>query len=93
VATTRTEDGHKQNTKTSATNQKDEETLDDRGRDGGNNFILMTKEQEIRLFLREHDDDNSCSNNIVTTYFISLNFVILTFPFHVLILPKSLKIN
>jgi len=39
-------------------NQKDEGTLDDRGRDGGTNFILRTKEQETRLTLQEHDDDD-----------------------------------
>ena len=39
-------------------NQKDEGTLDDRGRDGGTNFILMIKEQETRLTLQEHDDDD-----------------------------------
>ena len=38
-------------------NQKDEGTLDDRGRDGGINFILRIKEQETRLNLQEHDDD------------------------------------
>ena len=38
-------------------NQKDEVTYD-RGRDGGTNFILMIKEQETRLTLQEHDDDN-----------------------------------
>ena len=38
-------------------NQKDEETQDDRGRDGGTNFILRIKEQETRLTLQEHDDD------------------------------------
>ena len=27
-------------------NQKDEETLDDRGRDGGTNFILRIKKQD-----------------------------------------------
>ena len=37
-------------------NQKDEGTLDDRGRDGGTNFILRIKEQETRLTLQEHDD-------------------------------------
>jgi hypothetical protein len=65
VATTRTEDGHKYNTKTSATipriNQKDEETEDNRGRDGGTNFILRIKEQETRLILHEYeynDDDD-----------------------------------
>ena len=38
-------------------NQKEEETYDDRGRDGGTNFILRIKEQETRLNLQEHDDD------------------------------------
>ena len=38
-------------------NQKDEGTLDDRGRDGGTNFILRIKEQETRLTLQEHHDD------------------------------------
>ena len=38
-------------------NQKDERTKDDRGRDGGTNFILRIKEQETRLTLQEHDDD------------------------------------
>jgi hypothetical protein len=32
--------------------------LDDRGRDGGANFILRIKEQETRLTLQEHDDDD-----------------------------------
>ena len=42
-------------------NQKDEGTLDDRGRDGGTNFILRIKEQDSRLTLQEHDDDdNDC---------------------------------
>jgi len=35
---------------------EDEGTLDDRGRDGGTNFILRIKEQETRLSLQEHDD-------------------------------------
>jgi len=39
-------------------NQKDEGTLDDRGTDGGTNFILRIKEQETRLTLQEHDDDD-----------------------------------
>jgi hypothetical protein len=30
----------------------------DRGRDGGTNFILRIKEQETRLTLQEHDDDD-----------------------------------
>ena len=39
-------------------NQKDEGTQNDRGRDGGINFILRIKEQETRLTLQEHDDDD-----------------------------------
>ena len=39
-------------------NQKDEGTYDDRGRDGGTNFMLRIKEQEKRLTLQEHDDDH-----------------------------------
>ena len=37
--------------------QKDEGTQDDRGRDGGTNFILRIKEQETRLTFQEHDDE------------------------------------
>ena len=39
-------------------NQKDEGTWDDRGRDGGTNFILRIKEQKTRLTLQERDDDD-----------------------------------
>ena len=42
-------------------NQKDEGTLDGRGRDGGTNFILRIKEQETRLTLQEHDGDDEKS--------------------------------
>ena len=38
--------------------QKDQGTLDDRGRDGGTNFILRIKEQETHLNLHEHEDDD-----------------------------------
>jgi len=38
--------------------QKDEGTWDNRGRDGGTNCILRIKEQETRLTLQEHDDDD-----------------------------------
>ena len=38
--------------------KKNEETQDDRGRDGGTNFILRIKEQETRLTLQEHHDDD-----------------------------------
>ena len=36
----------------------DEDTQDDRGRDGGTNFILRIKELETHLILHEHDDDD-----------------------------------
>ena len=45
-------------------NRKDEGTLDDRGRDGGTNFILRIKEQETRLTLQEHDDDDDDDGGI-----------------------------
>ena len=38
---------------------KDEGTWDDRGRDGGTNFILRNKEHETHLTLQEHDDDEN----------------------------------
>jgi hypothetical protein len=34
------------------------EETQDRGRDGGTNFILKIKEQETRLTLQEHNDDD-----------------------------------
>jgi len=43
-------------------NQKDEGTKDGRGRDGGTKFILRIKEQETRLTLQEHDDDDDACN-------------------------------
>jgi len=39
-------------------NQKDEGTEDDRGTDGGTNFILRIKEQETSLIFHERDDDD-----------------------------------
>ena len=51
-------------------NQKDEGTLEDRGRDGGTNFILRIKEQETRLTLQEHDDDDICINKCLYIYYI-----------------------
>jgi len=55
-------------------NQKDEGTEDDRGRDGGTNFILRIKEQETRITLREHDDDddNDDDNNTYWNLFLGL---------------------
>ena len=38
---------------------KNEGTLDDRGRDGGTNYILRIKEQETLLTLQEHDGDDN----------------------------------
>jgi hypothetical protein len=43
--------------------QKDEGT-EDRGRDGGTNFILRIKEQETHLILHKHDDDKSLKRSI-----------------------------
>ena len=37
---------------------KNEGTQNDRGRDGGTNFILRVNEQETRLILHEHDHDD-----------------------------------
>ena len=71
VTTTRTEDGHKQNTKTSLQYKpKGRRTQDDRGRDGGTNFILRIREQETRLILHEHDDDDDDDHH----HHISLNY-------------------
>jgi hypothetical protein len=47
-------------------NQKDERTLDDRGKDRGTNLILRIKEQETRLILPEHGDDDE-ENVLVLT--------------------------
>ena len=60
VATTRTEDGHKQTAKTGTEihDQKEDGTLDDRRKDGGTNSTLRTKEQGTHLTLNEHDDDD-----------------------------------
>ena len=38
--------------------------MDDRGRDGGTNFILRIKEQETRLTLQEDDDDDDFFQNL-----------------------------
>ena len=70
VATTHTEDGHKQNTKTSTAIQtKNEGTQDDQGRDGGANFILGVREQETRLTIYEHDDDDGDNDEKMTSSF------------------------
>jgi len=45
----------------------DEGTQDDQGRDGQTNFILRIKEQETRLTLHEHDDDDILGKPEVTT--------------------------
>ena len=53
--------------------------MDDRGRDGGTNFILRIKEQETRLTLQEHDDDD----DIILIYLIIVDrlLYILLFPY------------
>jgi hypothetical protein len=47
--------------------RKDKGTWDDRGRDGRTNFTLRIKEQETRLTLHVHDDDDDY-DNIATFY-------------------------
>ena len=49
-------------------NQKDKGTLDDRGRNGGTNFILRIKEQDTRLTLQEHDDDERHTHILLKPY-------------------------
>ena len=51
-------------------NQTDEGTQDDRGRDGGTNFILRIKGQETRLNVQEHDGDKKRMNIPQFTQFI-----------------------
>ena len=46
-------------------NEKDEETQDDRGRDGETNFMLRMKEQETRLTLQEHDEDDDDTQDVL----------------------------
>ena len=53
-------------------NHKDEETQEDRGRDGGTNFILRIKGQETRLTLQEHDDDDDDDDDEVFTSALGL---------------------
>ena len=60
MGTTRTDDGHKQNTKTSTTistkRTKEHRTTEEEMERP--TFILRIKEQETRLTLHEHDDDD-----------------------------------
>jgi len=44
--------------------QKDEGTQDDRGRDGGTNFVLRIKKHKTRLTLQELDDDDDDNDDI-----------------------------
>jgi len=62
-------------------NQKDEGTQDDRGRDGGINFILRTKEQETRLTLHKHDEDDDLfqTKSPVGTLSLRTHFVLRSF--------------
>jgi len=48
--------------------------LDDRGRDGGTNFILRIKGQETRLTLQEHDDDDDDDYEMYVARDFVLNF-------------------
>jgi hypothetical protein len=59
---------------------KGRKNLGRQGRDGGTNFILRTKEQEKRLILHEHDNDDDADefchilNYYLILYFIFHNF-------------------
>ena len=49
---------------------KGRKTQDDRRRDGGTNYILKIKEQETRITLHEHednDDDDVCKLDFICT--------------------------
>jgi len=43
--------------------QKDEGSLNARGIDGGTNFLLRIKEQETRLTLHEHYDNDDAADD------------------------------
>ena len=60
MATTRTEDGHKQNTKTISTisNKMTKEHRTSGEEMEGPTCILRMKEEETHLTLHEHDDDD-----------------------------------
>ena len=49
-------------------NQKEEGTQDDRGRDGGTNFILRIREQETRQTIHEYDDDDDDDDDSKQAY-------------------------
>jgi hypothetical protein len=55
-------------------NQKNEGTEEDRGRNGGTNFILRSKEQETRLILQENDNDDDDDDYEVNYEFIATIF-------------------
>ena len=59
-------------------NQRDEGTLDDRGRDGGTSYILRIKEQETRLNLHEHDDDDHAKTSFPERILFEFYATILT---------------
>ena len=48
--------------------------MDDRGRDGGTNFILRIKEQETRLTLQEHDDDDDDDDKTLSPAYLLGNY-------------------
>ena len=53
-------------------NQRDKGTLNDRGRDGGTNFILRIKEQETLLNLHDDDDDDLTQKPAACVLYIEL---------------------
>ena len=53
---------------------KYEGTWEERGRDGGTNFILRIKKKETRLTLQEHDHDDDDDDDmlLMKNYFIQI---------------------
>ena len=50
-------------------NQKVEETQDDRGSDGGTNFIMRIWNRITRLTLQEHDDDDDDDDDATSSMY------------------------
>ena len=54
---------------------KDEGTQDDRGRDGGTNFILRIREQETHLILHEYEYDDDDDEFTYRVYLVGIKGV------------------
>jgi len=56
--------------------RSEDETLDDRRRDGGTNSTLRTKEQGTHLTLNEHDDDDDDDDDEAIMKCLNASFII-----------------